>query len=104
LILYLATAVRRRRKKLITAKRANAPKVQPKHSSVSELDELFRTAPAASTESSNALKESATKAARASAAAAPQNQSWGLKKPSVASPSAGDDRSGDKEDREVFEL
>lgn len=41
LIFYLATALRRRRKKLITAKRVNAAKVQPKHSSGADLDEIL---------------------------------------------------------------
>jgi cytoskeletal protein RodZ len=104
LILYLVAAIRRRRSKAIAAKRASVPKVQPKHSSVSELDDLFRSAPVESSASSNMPSDSATKAARASAAATPQNQSWGLKKPSVVAPSAGHDHSNDKEDREVFEL
>jgi len=105
LILYLATALLRRRKKLITAKRANAAKVQPKYGSASDFDELFGSSAVTPPASSNIPKESARKPAKASAAAAtPQNQKWVRTKPSVASSSAGHEHSGDEEEREVFEL
>jgi len=106
LIFYLATALRRRRKKLIAAKRVNASKVQPKHSSGADFDELLSADPGTSPASSNLPKEFAKKPAIASAVAAatPQNHSWVLTKPSVASPSAGHEHSSDEEEREVFEL
>lgn len=106
LVFYLATALRRRRKKLITAKRVNASKVQPKHSSAADFDELLSAGPVTSPGSSKLPKEFAKKPAIAPAVAAatPQNHSRVLTKPSVASPSAGHEHSSDKEEREVFEL
>jgi len=106
LVFYLATALRRRRKKLITAKRVNASKVQPKHSSAADFDELLSAGPVTSPASSKLPKEFAKKPAIAPAVAAatPQNHSWVLTKPSVASPSAGHEHSSDEEEREVFEL
>jgi hypothetical protein len=104
LILYLGTALRRRQKKLIAAKRANASKVQPKISSDADLDELGSgdsvTSPASSKLS---LLEVAKQPGTAPASATPQNHSW-LTKPSAASATAGRERGKDEEEREVFEL
>lgn len=106
LIFYLATALRRRRKNLITAKRVKTSKVQPKHSSGADFDELLSAGPVTSPASSKLPKELAKKPAIAPAVAAatPQNHTWVLTKPSVASPSAGHEHSSDEEEREVFEL
>jgi len=103
LIFYLATALRRRRKKLITAKRVKTSKVQPKHASGADLDELLSAGSVTSPASSKLPKEFAKPAiAAAVAAATPQDHSWVLTKP--ASPSAGHEHSSDEEEREVFEL
>ena len=110
LILYLATALRRRRKKLIAAKRVESakvqPKVQPKSSADAVFDEFLSSGPVTSPASSNLPKEFVGKPANAPAvvAATPQNQSWVHTKPSVASPSTGHEKNSDEEQREVFEL
>lgn len=110
LILYLAIALRRRRRKLITAKRVDAskvqPKVQPKPSSDAVFDEFLNADPVTSPASSNMPKESVKNPSNTSAvvAATPQNQSRVLTKPSVIPPSAGLGQSSKEEEREVFEL
>lgn len=106
LILYLATAFRRRQKKLIAAKRVNASKVQPKISSDADFDELPSGDSVTSPASSKLPQQEVARQpgiAPAVASTTPQNHSW-LTKPSAASATAGRERGKDEEEREVFEL
>ena len=106
LILYLATLVRRRREKLVKARRVTASaKVQPKYSSGAHLEELSGAGLAAPSPSST-VPQAAKKLASASAVAgaASHNHNWGLTKPSITSSSAGHQQSTDEEEREVIEL
>jgi len=109
LILYLASAFRRRQK-LTSAKRVNMPKVQPKvqpnDSSAADFDEPVTAGPVKSRASSSLPNEFVKKPAVTPAAtvATPQNHSWLLTKPSLVSPSAGREHRSDEEEREVFEL
>lgn len=107
LVLYLATLVRRRREKLVEARRVTASaKVQPKYSSGADLEELPGAGLAAPSPSSTVPQEAAKKLASASAVAgaASHNHGWGLTKPSITSSSAGHQQSTDEEEREVIEL
>jgi predicted lipid-binding transport protein (Tim44 family) len=109
LILYLATAFRRRKKDAVPAKSAKA-KVQPKYSPDEKLDEL----PSAHADEPLAIKETAVappSEAQAAAAGATHNQPWVLTKPTIVSPKVdGEEKrtvsehSTDQEEREVFEL
>jgi hypothetical protein len=109
LILYLAAALSRRRKKLNTSKRVAGskiqPKVQPNLSTDALFDELLNSRPITSPAPNNPPKEFVKPASAAAVVAAtPQNRSRVPTKPSVASPSAGHEYSSSEEEREVFEL
>ena len=105
LILYLATAFRRRRKNGIRAAGAKT-KVQPKYSPNEELGELSGTR--ANEELPHQQSTAEHPAALASAAATSAYQPWVLTRPTIVSPTASSDehseQSGDQEEREVFEL
>jgi len=105
LILYLATAFRRRRKNGIQAEGAKT-KVQPKYSPNEELGELPGTR--ANEELPHQQSTAQHPAALASAAATSAYQPWVLTRPTIVSPTASSDehaeQSGDQEEREVFEL
>jgi hypothetical protein len=110
LILYLATAVRRKQKTVVKAQRGKARKVQPKYSPNSELNEL------SSSESNEQLprRDSASQqpsntpspATAPPAATAPsQNVPWVLTRPTIVSSTADhDEHSSEEQEREVFEL
>ena len=104
LIVYLATAIRRRRTTVVKTKRAKAPKVQPKYSPDGELNEL----PNAAINEQTPRRDTSSEAApsRQSAAAAPdQSSSRVLTRPTIVAPVAGhDEHSSEEEEREVFEL
>jgi len=107
LILYLATALRRRKKDAVQVKSAKA-KVQPKFSPDEKLDEL----PNARADEPSAIKETAVvpPPPEAQAAAAGSTHNRVLTRPTIVSQKvAGDERaaselSTDQEEREVFEL
>lgn len=110
LVLYLATAIRRKRKTVVTAKREKAPKVQPKYSPSSELNELSTTRineqvlprygasqPPSNTPSSAPAPSAATSPS--------QHSPWVLAKPAILPPTVGYGEHGSEEqEREVFEL
>lgn len=119
LIVYLALALRGRRKNVPRVKRATirkvSPKVQPKAESTlqpeessphvpgEELSKSPVTAAATSKEPSDFFGESVT--APPAAAATSQNDARVLTSPSITSPSVvPDEASGAEEEREVFEL
>jgi hypothetical protein len=124
LILYLLLALRNRRDRVVKAKQAKTPKVQPKYSAGSELNELpARSEPAAPLEkkdvvlpragseavtakAANQSGVSGQPSANASAAAAnasPRSQLV-LTKPTITAPIAIPDEHREEEEREVFEL
>lgn len=78
LIIYLVTALSRRRKNEAKAKRLKAPKVQP--------------------------KVQPNVQPPTGAVASPQNRTWVLTKPSINSSSAGPAEASEEQEREVFEL
>ena len=118
LLLYLATAFRRRKKDAVQVKSANA-KVQPKYSPDEKLEEL----PSARADEP-AIEQLRTQEnavvpprpdAQAAAAVSTHNQPWVLTRPTIVSQKVdGDeeraasqpstDHSTDQEEREVFEL
>ena len=104
LIVYLATAIRRRQKTVVKTKQAKAPKVQPKYSPDGELNEL----PNAGINEQTPLLDPGAQptSSRPSAAAAPdQNSSRVLTKPTIVASVAGhNEHSSEEEEREVFEL
>ncbi|HEV2829932.1 MAG TPA: hypothetical protein VGW76_20190 [Pyrinomonadaceae bacterium] len=106
LIVYLATAIRRRNKNAVQAAGAKA-KVQPKYSPNEELNEL----PGTRTNGVLAQQQSTAEPPAVSAFAATasaQDQPWTLTRPTIVSPTAPPDehreQSTDQEEREVFEL
>jgi hypothetical protein len=106
LILYLATAIRRRKKNAVQAAGAKA-KVQPKYSPNEELNELPGTrANGESPHQQNAVEQPAPLASAATASA--HDQPWVLTRPTIVSPTAApeehSEQSTDQEEREVFEL
>lgn len=102
LILYLAMALRSRQKKVVKAKRAKAPKVQPKYSADGELNEL--SSPSLNEQTALQVKSDPA-TAQAAAAGMSHNHERELTKPAIASPTAGrDEHSSEEEEREVFEL
>ena len=116
LVVYLATAIRRRQKTVVKTKRAKAPKVQPRYSADGELNELSGTgindrgpqpgSPVGVVEQSPGRDGTQPPSSNPSATAAPaQNQSRILTRPTIVSPIAGhDEHSSEEEEREVFEL
>ena len=108
LILYLALALRSRQKKDVKAKRAKAPKVQPKYSADGELQELSSPSPEVILDGAsrpNRVQDQREQpTAPAAAAGMSHNHDW-LTSPTIASPDAGhEEHSSEEEDREVFEL
>ncbi len=103
LVVYLATAIRRRQKTVVKTKRAKAPKVQPRYSADGELNELSGTG---INEQSPGRDGTQPPSSNPSATAAPaQNQLRILTRPTIVSPLAGhDEHSTEEEEREVFEL
>ena len=99
LIVYLVTAIRRRKGTVAKTRRAKAPKVQPKYSPHDELSELpnRRATP---------RDKGAQPAANSQAIAAPDHDRPRiLARPPIVSSSAGhEERSSGEEEREVFEL
>lgn len=115
LILYLAMAFRSRQKTVVKAKRAKAPKVQPKHSPDGELNELSspsvnKPQPEVKSTRSGAVQEQPNTRGKEpevvpAAAAATAPSQWVLTKPTIVSPTAGpDEYTSEEEEREVFEL
>jgi hypothetical protein len=110
LILYLATAIRRRQKTAVTAERAKAPKVQPKYSPSGELSELSTTGsneqlPRRDPASQPPSSTPSSAPARSAATAASQHFPWVLATPTIVSRTAGrEEYSSEEQEREVFEL
>jgi hypothetical protein len=113
LILYLAMALRGRQKKVVKAKRAKAPKVQPKYSADGELKELSSPSPQVVSDVATRpnqvpdQRDNGAQQPTASAAAAgmSHNHERVVTSPTIASPTTGhDEHSSEEEDREVFEL
>jgi hypothetical protein len=109
LILYLATAIRRRKKDAVKGAGAKA-KVQPKYSPTERLDELPSTRANEPLPPQQSAAEQPMLSASAAAASA-QDQPWVLTKPTIVSPTAAPPASAapsahdtDQEEREVFEL
>ena len=101
LIVYLVMALGRRQTTVVKTKRTRVPKVQPKYSPDSGLNELPKARVNEEMPRSAAVQPSSSKSAAAAATA--QDQSW--TKPNIVSPSAGDDEHVvEEEEREVFEL
>jgi hypothetical protein len=100
LLVYLLMAFRGRQPTMLKTKRAKAPKVQPKYSPQSDLNELSNPR----TIEQSSLRESAPDTLdRAAAGAAPQDQPW--TRPTIVSPTPGNsEQSSEEEEREVFEL
>ena len=106
LIVYLATAIRRRKKSAVQAAGAKA-KVPPKYSPNEELNELPGTRTNGTLPQQQSGAEPPVVSAFAAAASA-QDQPWVLTRPTIVSPTAPRDehseQSTDQEEREVFEL
>jgi len=111
LIVYLLLAVRGRKDKVAKAKQAKTPKVQPKYSAGSELNErpspgkpavseVKKDLPARGSQS-GAAQPASTSAAAASASHSDRSV---LTKPTIAAPVAVADEHREEEEREVFEL
>jgi hypothetical protein len=105
-ILYLANAVRRRKKNAVQAAGAKA-KVQPKYSPSEVLNELPRTRTNEPLPNQQSVADQPAASAFAAAASA-RNEPWVLTMPTIVSPTASpvelDEYSTDQEEREVFEL
>jgi hypothetical protein len=98
---YLAAAIRSRKKNVVQARGAKA-KVQPKYSSGEQLNEL----PGSVVNDQVPPRDKALGQQPGStpAVASPaQDRRWELTKPTIVSPSPGNEQ-GDQEEREVFEL
>jgi hypothetical protein len=103
LIVYLLLAVRRRKETVVKTKRANVPKVQPKHSAAEELKEV---APAASHSVASSTPASSTRASNSRpVAVAPESNPRILTRPTIVAPAVvPDEHNREEEEREVFEL
>jgi hypothetical protein len=110
LILYLATAVRRKQMTVVKAKRGKAPKVQPKYSPTSELNELSSAGSNEqlpgrdiASQQPSSMPSGATPPPVANAPS--PNVPWVLTRPTIVSSTADrDEHSSEEQEREVFEL